>query len=329
MKTIDYFLIICLCLCIAACNSNDKPEVEEPIIKETVEVEDSVIEEPEVENPEIEDSEIEEQCPDLDDINAHFFYGDIPNLAARLAYMGMERPSDSYNYPLYQGMDEWVTLTNAEKSSARQVVPACLLSKMSTQALIQAIWEMPSLETFFSGAECRFQRAIENRRNFINAYEELYNRKDAGTVLLERLTLVDPLTPFLQYESQLFELLLSRPDFLSQLNENEKRKTVEIALSLDAQRYAAWWADIGDSGKGIGLEVRPVTWILIGNTMHAAGYGPLLDAMNENEELKYFIEGWRLYPSNPPVIAEYYYIEFFYGSIPELIIEFAKKYIKE
>ena len=236
MKKVNYFLIICLCLCLAACNSNDKPEVEEPETEESVEVEEPEIEEPEVENPEIEEPEIEEPeieypCPDLADINSHFFYGDIPSLAARLTYMGMERPADSYNYPIYLGMDEWATLTNAEKRAACQVTPACLLSKMSTQAVIQAIWESPYLWQFFSLVESRFQKAIESQRRSYNFYEELYNRKDAGVALLERLTLVNPLTN-IPYESQLLELLLSRPDFLSQLKESEKKNCLNCLVPL-------------------------------------------------------------------------------------------------
>ena len=304
MKTIDYFLIIFLCLCLSACNSNSEPEVEEP--------------------------EIEEPCPDLADINARFAYSDSPSRAVRLAYMGMERPADSYNFPLYPGMDGWADLKHyTEMKPYLEVTPACLLSKMSTQALIQAVWEYPDMPSYFSIAGYAFQRSIERRRITYNFFEELYNRKDAGVALLQRLTVVDPLTPFLEYESQMLELLLSRPDFLSQLNENEKRKTVEIALSHDAKRYVAWWVDVGDSGKGLGLEVRPVTWILIGNTMHVAGYGPLLEAMNENEELKWFIEGWMRHPSEPGTIMDYYYTPNRYGNIPDLIMDYAKKYIND
>ena len=362
MKTINFFLIICACLYLTACNSNDKPEVEDPVIEDPViedpvieepVIEDPVIEDPEVEEPEVEVPEIEESCPclalldasnsndepeveepvieepcpDLADINPHFAYGDIPNLAARLAYMGMERPADSYNYPLYPGMDEWATLSTSEMYAAMDVTPACLLRKMTTQAVIQAIWEHHNLGEVFwisSSIPLAFQSTVESQRSLYNAYGELYKRKDAGTALLERLTLVDPLTPFLRYESQVLELLLSRPEFLSQLNESEKRKTVEITLLHDEKRYAAWW-DVGGSGNG--LFTRPTAWILIGNTMYAACYCPLVEAMNENEELKYFIEGWRPNPYNPSKIDSYSYYESYYGNIPEIIIAYANDYI--
>ena len=329
MKTVNYFLIICLCLCLSACNSNDKPEVEEPEVEEPVEVEEPEVEdpveveEPEVEEPvEVEEPEIDEPCPDLDEVNPHFVYGDIPSLAERLAYMGMERPADSYNFPLYIVMDEWKTLTLAEKSAARQVTPACLLKKMSTQAVIQAIWEMPTLEEY-TDMEPVFQTRIERTRRSHNAIDELCYREDAGTALLERLTLVDPLTPILRSESQILELLLTRTEFLLQLNEGEKRKTVEVTLAHDYKRYGEWFAG------GYAIPLRPIAWILMGKAMYTACYCPLIKAMNENEELKYFIEGWKPYFLDPSKISDYYYSEVFYGNIPQIITNFAKNFINE
>ena len=196
---------------------------------------------------------------------------------------------------------------------------------MSTQAAIQAIWELPHLWHFVWVYEPYYQKGIEFQKSYYNAYEELYNRKDAGAALLERLTLVDPLTPYVQYEAQHLELLLSRTDFLSQLNESKKRKTVEIALSNYEKRYAAWWED----GLGLGSFSRPTAWILMGKAMYVAGYVPFLEAMNENEELKYFIEGWRPNRSDPSKKDDYLYLEYYYGNITLLIIEYAKNYIND
>ena len=341
MKTIDYFLIICLCLCLSACNSNDKPEVENPMIEEPV-IEEPEVEEPEIEEPcpclafldasnsndepELEEPEIEEPCPDLADINPHFAYGDIPNLAARLAYMGMERPADSYNYPLYSAMEEYAELTNGGRDFGKfcQVTPACLFRKMSTQAVIQAIWEMPRLSNIFL-YDPYLQRGIEGMRHNFNAFEELFNRKDAGAALLERLTLVDPLTPSLPWETEVLEALLSRPEFLSQLNESEKRKTVEITLSADEKRQIAW-PPIEGGYQGY-LGPRRVSTILMGKAMYAACYCPFLDAMNADDELKYYIEGWRPNASDPSKRNDYIYFPVYYGNIPDLIIDYAKNFI--
>ena len=346
MKTVNYFLIIFLCLCLSACNSNDKPEIENTEIEDPVEVEEPVIEEPEIEepvieepeieepevenpkieDPELEEPEIEDPCPDLDEVNPHFVYGDIPDLAARLAYMGMERPADSYNYPLYPGMEGYAELTNGGMDFRKfcQITPACLLSKMSTQAVIQAIWEMPTLGDYFifSSNFYNYNGAIDSHIRGYNAFEELTKREDAGAALLERLTLVNPLTPMLRYESQFLELLLSHSVFFSQLNESEKRKTVEITLSNDDKRSVY-------EAKSRAGSLRSISWVLIGKTMLAAGYTPFIEAVNENDELKYFVEGWRPLPTDPSRKIDYTYTEYWYGNIPQLIIEYAKNFIND
>ena len=120
MKTIHYFLSACVCICIAACSS-DTEQKQEP----------------------------EDPCRDFDyEQEFVFHYGDLHS--ERLAYMGMDRPADSYNYPAYPGMDEWATFKTSDEMTAIQQVPDCLLSKMSTQAVIQAIWELPTCGRFFT-----------------------------------------------------------------------------------------------------------------------------------------------------------------------------------
>jgi len=296
MKTIHYFLSICMCL--AACTGNGDPE---------------------------EELEIEEPCPDLSDVNPHFAYGDY--LLERLAYMGMERPSDSYNYPVYPGMAEWGKLSStAERRALCQVTPECLLRKMSTQAVIQAIWELPVIEEFMIFSDPLYQININGQERLYNAYKELFKRKDAVAALLKRLTLVIPYTYFPRYESQVLEFLLCHPDFFSQLNESEKRKIVEITLSNDEKRYGVWVYD------GFGFPfARTAAWILMGKAMYTIGYEPFIMAMNENKELKYFIEGWRPNPSDPSkmVIYFYNYSDFFDGNIPQLITDHAKNFIND
>jgi len=67
----------------------------------------------------------------------------------------MERPSDSYNYPVYPGMKEWGNFkTNKEMLEACQV-PAKTLKKMSTQAVIQALWEHVNFPTPYSSSTDR------------------------------------------------------------------------------------------------------------------------------------------------------------------------------
>ena len=297
MKTIK-FISICICLCFITCNSDSEQEIEQEI-----------------------EQEQEIDCSDFDyDQYTRFVYGEL--YSERLAFMGMDRPSDSYNYPLYPKMDEYIVLESGARWAANQV-PECILRKMSTQAVIQAIWEKPELYQFFIALDPFFQSNIETFIKNYSAFGELAKREDAGVALLERLTVVDPLTGLFGYESQMLELLLSRTDFLSQLNESEKRKIVEISLDHDETRFAAWWADLDDS---IAQYTRPITWILVGKTMFSVGYAPFIEAVNENEALKCYIEGW-MRPDPNGAIQKYAYIPPIYGYTPQIISEHAKNYI--
>ena len=297
-----YLFFICVCLCLAACNSHPEQEPEE------------------------------EPCPGPD-LNSRFVYGDIPNLAVRLAYMGMERPADSYNYQLYPGMEEWAK-TREERLAANQVEPECILRKMSTQAVIQAIWEMPQCGEFFWVTEGYWQRIIESQINRYNSFQELTKRKDAGAALLARLSLVDPITVhYLYTETQVLELLLSQPVFLSQLNESEKRKVVEITLSNDKKRQQAeWWWGEGDGYYNHSAVVsRSPALILMGKTMLAAGYRPLIEAVNKNEELRCFIDGF-CNPHIPNSNTGYSYLSIYPNTdrnVPQIIIDYAKNYIND
>jgi hypothetical protein len=101
----------------------------------------------------------------------------------------MPRPDDSYNYPVYPGMPEWSEFKTTEEMVAAIQVPENILKKMSTQAVIQAIWEYP----LWFDVLCRLQYQLDFDGEFSNnnAYKELIKRADAGTSLLERLNSIN------------------------------------------------------------------------------------------------------------------------------------------
>jgi len=61
----------------------------------------------------------------------------------QLQSMNMPRPTDSWNYPVYPGMDEWAKFESSQEMVDACQVPEKRLKKMSTQAVIQALWEYP------------------------------------------------------------------------------------------------------------------------------------------------------------------------------------------
>lgn len=117
--------------------------------------------------------------PDVDEPEDECKY--MEQITNILEIMNMPRPADSYNYPVYRGMPEWADMTREERIEKMQV-PVERLKKMSTQAVIQAIYEHPSFDSFLSYSSFRwYQIEFESCFNENNAYLELIQRTDAGT----------------------------------------------------------------------------------------------------------------------------------------------------
>jgi len=196
----------------------------------------------------------------------------------------MSRPVDSYNYPVYPGQEKWASFRSSDEMLNALQIPVSTLKKMSTQAIIQSIWEHPLPKGIFMIGNGIYQNDFDIYFKKNNAYLALEKRNDAGEALLYRYIFVKP---FAQnspcYESKLFELLISQSVFLSQLNINLQRKIVEIAFKNDTEiQHQSKWSN----------TARPMTWLLIGRAMLAANYAPFMEVVNANLALKAFLEGW-------------------------------------
>ena len=247
-----------------------------------------------------------------------------------------KRPADSYNYPVVPGMDEWANFQTTEEMLDACQVPKDVLEQMSTQAVVQAILDIPFLLDLFAGwsyqfhFEIMFTDLVHPKAN--NAYIELSKRNDAGKALLDRLLLTDPLPHrSLHFESQMVELLLSQTNFLSQVKEHAD-DIVRLALRNDELRRKDKMWDTTDGKTLQRTASENITPMMIGRTMFIAEYAPFLEAANSNILIKIFIDGKypRGYFAHAP--DEVFWVE--YGSTPELfpirplIFDFSKKFLK-
>jgi hypothetical protein len=224
--------------------------------------------------------------------------------------MNMPRPADTYSYPAVPGTDEWAAFKTGEEMMEACQIPVDMLKNMSTHGIIQSILEHPLL----SGIVHRFQYRTDFD-SFVSgnhAYEELKARKDAGTCLLERLTLVDPVIPDAEFdEPHVLEIILSQAVFLSRLNDSEKRTVVKTAFKNDDLRQKAY-----PENSLRRTYWRAVTWLLAGRTMANAGYAPFVEEMERNIALQIFLDG-----SN-----HYTYMQTVDEPVPQMIIHHAVKY---
>lgn len=96
----------------------------------------------------------------------------------------MPRPEDSFDYPVYPGMEEWASYPTLNLQMAVCQIPSSILDSMSTQAVVQAIWEHP-LFTDIAKDEGNYKSGFENIIAKANAYKELLMREDGARCLLE------------------------------------------------------------------------------------------------------------------------------------------------
>jgi hypothetical protein len=263
MKTIQCILLALFSIFIFSCDSKEEIKPNEEVVP----------------NDETEQTDDPQQDDDEDEQPTAEYLALIAHL---LECMNMERPADSYNYPVRPGMEGWKELkTGMEMHEACQV-PQEKLKKMSTQAVLQALWEYPlTMEsTLMFSSSHQYQRVFQGFCFYNDAFNELIQRTDAGMALLTRLLLLNPLHPKVHYLPNMFELLMCQPPLLSQLNEEELKQLITITLKND---------DLRGSYKEVHLY-EFASWILIGKALKNTGYAPFIEEMNQNEQLQAFIE---------------------------------------
>jgi hypothetical protein len=234
---------------------------------------------------------------------------DSPVYRPEAEIMNMERPEGSYDYPVYPGTEAWAELSTGEEMLEACQIPENVLKAMSTQAVIQALWEHPLLTDVFHRDQ--YRRDFDSMFSSNHAYRELCAREDAGISLLERMKAVNPLysVPEARFKFELLEMLAAQDVFLSLLTVEDKVLLVKIALEKDdvRQKNAAF----------ANKPERAVTWLLTGQTMLNAGYRPFVAKVNGNEALKLFFTS-----------DLYVYSNEVYGNIPQIITEYAIEFMR-
>ncbi len=187
--------------------------------------------------------------------------------------MNVERPEDSYNYPVLPCMNAWKNF----KSTA-EMLEACQISidrlnRMSTDAIFQALWEYP----FYYEVLWRqgyYQQSFETVFVNTNAYKVFTKRTDAAKILYKRLKFVEPVMPTAcRIYSRGIELFISQTVFLKQLNYKQKQNIVSISLKNDELRTK------NNGGKT--YVGREITVLLLARVLYSANYKPFIDIIDE------------------------------------------------
>jgi hypothetical protein len=122
-----------------------------------------------------------------------------------------------------------------------------------------------------------FEGVFENN----NAYLELTQRQDAGIMLLERFQQVNPVFSDRLFEPYALEILLSQTVFLGQLDDDNRKKVIELALEKN---------DLRKHSEDGPYAFQSTIWLLTGKTLLACKYAPFLQEVNQNPQLQSFLE---------------------------------------
>lgn len=199
-----------------------------------------------------------------------------------ISYMNIPRPVDSYNYPVLPCMNAWKEFTTSEQMLLATSIPVDVLKKMSTQAVIQALWEYP----FYINPIAMFDGTRDIQKDFestmrINTYQELLLRQDASKCLYQRYISLDPVCKEHLFQPFAFKLLLSQSAFLSQFKLAEKKELVTIAFKNDSI-----FTQQGHDFGGLGSQIL---FMFIGRVMVASNYTPFVNEVSKDNILADFI----------------------------------------
>lgn len=147
-----------------------------------------------------------------------------------------------YNFPVKSGTVEWKKFTTREEKIKATQIPDKTLKKLSTEALVETVLNYPLRADFlaFDTYEKGFNAVLSN----FNGLAELVNRKDAGTMLLQKYKQLNQNAAVSSDDDtiklMITEALLSQTEITSKPSETEKKdkelgiNSIEVAPKVKA-----------------------------------------------------------------------------------------------
>lgn len=199
----------------------------------------------------------------------------------KIESMAMERPADSYNYPIYPGMVGWRVFDSTWKMITTIEIPDDMLKEMSTEALMQGIWEYP----FFieaSTVSFSLQHSYEALLPYINIGREFLSRDDAAECLYHRYEIVNPIYEDALVLTHSLEVMLAQDVYLAKYSDEQLKKLIERVYSYDNLRYG--------ENSAIDMGMKQCTWFLIGRILRQANFEPFMDILENDTFMQIFME---------------------------------------
>ena len=205
----------------------------------------------------------------------------LKNEANIIAATNMERPADSYDYPIYPGMDSWGSLDANWKKIIGVDIPVEMLQEMSTEALLQGIWEYPHLffiSTVFNSLEDGYDSWLYDA----NIYQEFLKRDDAADCLLRLYRNMDVIHEDALLQPHSLDVVLAHDVYLKKYSTEELKELIELVYQHDILRYGA--------DSPLYYSMKYTSWFLIGRILRQAAYEPFIEILKKDEFMQLFIE---------------------------------------
>ena len=201
---------------------------------------------------------------------------------------------DVYTYPLVPEMPEWAELKTGSEMLAVTQLPDSVLRIISTEGLIESCLNYPLLSQVLT--QTLLQRGIEKTLQNFNGFQELSKRENAATFLLKRYERMNPACfSGLRGESEIgeyslnyafFEAIFSQETYLAKLSDEEKKKLLQQALIHYAEKKR--------HPEIYGIFNLKCSAIIMARLMLLEEHKPFLDAVQQDDYLRFFIEHIKL-----------------------------------
>ena len=239
-----------------------------------------------VEQGKIQESDISAVHSSLIDLCAKFieYHNDeyLEINAAKIEAMNMERPAGSYDYPICPGMEGWSVFTSTWQMVSTVEIPEAMLKEMSTEALMQGIWEYPF---FFELPTSSFslQHSYEALLPYINIGREFLSRDDAAECLYHRYEIVNVAHEGAVILARSLEVMLAQDVYLAKYSEEQLKKLIEMVYKNDIIRYGE------NSNVDTGI-MRSCSWFLIGRILRHVGYEPFMNILDNDPLMQIYMD---------------------------------------
>jgi hypothetical protein len=161
------------------------------------------------------------------------------------------KTNDKYEYPIKPGTEEWWKFETVEKRVEALQIPNEILTKISTEGLLDTCLEYPFLLSILSGNNC--QHGFEGLVMQFNGFCELFKRSNIIDALLKKYEHLSLEIPDIQLKEDLergmfsyrhfvLEYILAQDFVLKSLNLEQEKKL--FLLSLEHKKKKQNYMDI-------------------------------------------------------------------------------------